>query len=237
MKKKLMLVNCSDTYNRSIGFMHEHFRLSLLNMNVEVLTSNALNIIETKYFMIYFDNYNTHPERLRGKEPYGVFDFNYDILCCLRNKPIRYFAIPRLILDIKGYEEKMKLESIYMADKLTMNTVCGYYGMGIQRKSGRTLKYSELDVSSTIDLFKKPSYVIDISNSIENVIFNEPATIILWADGTKTVVKTQDGEEYDPEKGLAMAICKKMLGNKHDYYNTFKKWNKKYEKENKKDES
>ena len=59
---------------------------------------------------------------------------------------------------------------------------------------------------------------------IKNVIFNEPATIILWDDGTKTVVKCQEGEGYDPEKGLAMAISKKALGNKGNYCEVFKKW-------------
>ena len=59
---------------------------------------------------------------------------------------------------------------------------------------------------------------------IKNVIFNEPATIVMWSDGTKTVVKCQEGEGYDPEKGLAMAISKKVLGNKGNYYEVFKKW-------------
>lgn len=58
---------------------------------------------------------------------------------------------------------------------------------------------------------------------IKKVIFNDPATIVLWTDGAKTVVKC-DGEKYDPEKGLAMAICKKALGNKGNYYEVFKKW-------------
>ena len=61
--------------------------------------------------------------------------------------------------------------------------------------------------------------------TIKNVIFNDPATIVFWNDGTKTVVKTQNGEVFDPEKGLAMAICKKMIGkNTGRYYETFKKW-------------
>lgn len=34
-----------------------------------------------------------------------------------------------------------------------------------------------------------------------NVIFNGPATIVFWNDGTKTVVKCSDGDEYDPESG------------------------------------
>lgn len=43
-------------------------------------------------------------------------------------------------------------------------------------------------------------------------IFNGPATILLWPDGTKTVVKCQDGEPFDAEKGVAMTILKKLYG-------------------------
>lgn len=52
---------------------------------------------------------------------------------------------------------------------------------------------------------------------IEKVIFNPPATVILWNDGSKTVVKTQKSEIYDAEKGLAMAFMRKFLNNK-DYH-------------------
>lgn len=69
---------------------------------------------------------------------------------------------------------------------------------------------------------------------IKNVIFNPPATIVFWADGTKTVVKAH-GEEFDPEKGLAMAISKKALGT--GYYPEIKKWTKKCHKKNEDDKS
>lgn len=65
---------------------------------------------------------------------------------------------------------------------------------------------------------------------IKKVIFNEPATIIIWADDSKTVVKCHD-EEYDPEKGMAMAIAKKALGNKGNYFNVIKKWVEQYEQD------
>lgn len=80
---------------------------------------------------------------------------------------------------------------------------------------------------------------------IKKAIFNPPATIVLWEDGTKTVVKAnepskkmivsvrgielEDVNAYDPEKGLAMCIAKKALGNKGKYYNEFKKWLKENE--------
>ena len=58
---------------------------------------------------------------------------------------------------------------------------------------------------------------------IEKVIFNPPATIVIWKDGTKTVVKC-NGEKFDQEKGLAMAISKRALAVGNRYHKTFKKW-------------
>lgn len=74
-----------------------------------------------------------------------------------------------------------------------------------------------------------------LKGKIKKVIFNDPATIVFWKDGTKTVVKAGsklvdassccwDVDKFDPEKGLAMAIAKKALGNEGSYYNEFKKW-------------
>ena len=57
---------------------------------------------------------------------------------------------------------------------------------------------------------------------IKKVIFNDPATIVMWTDGTKTVVKANN-EPFDKEKGLAMAICKKACDNKGNFNNIFKR--------------
>lgn len=59
---------------------------------------------------------------------------------------------------------------------------------------------------------------------IKNVIFNAPATIVFWADGTKTIVKCGPNDIYDPEKGLAMAIAKKHFGNDNCFHKIFKQW-------------
>lgn len=58
--------------------------------------------------------------------------------------------------------------------------------------------------------------------NITKVIFNKPATIVLWEDGTKTVVKCSDRDLWNPEKGLAMCIVKKIFGS--SYHEIFKKW-------------
>ena len=63
-----------------------------------------------------------------------------------------------------------------------------------------------------------------VLSNIKKVIFNNPATIVLWRDGTKTIVKCGENETFDEEKGLAMAIAKYALGNEGVYYEVFKKW-------------
>lgn len=69
------------------------------------------------------------------------------------------------------------------------------------------------------------------SVSIRKVIFNDPATVVLWSDGTKTVVKCGPEDKFDTEKGLAMAIVKKMAGNDNSFHKVFKQYTKKKKKE------
>lgn len=57
----------------------------------------------------------------------------------------------------------------------------------------------------------------------KKIIFNGPATIVLWKDGTKTVVKCQNGETFDKEKGIALCFMKKALGNTSNFNNVIKK--------------
>ena len=56
---------------------------------------------------------------------------------------------------------------------------------------------------------------------IDKVIFNPPATIVFWLDGTKTVVKCKEGEEFSEWAGIALCLAKKMYGpNFHKIFKT-----------------
>ena len=57
---------------------------------------------------------------------------------------------------------------------------------------------------------------------VKKAIFNDPYTIVLWSDGTKTVVKCQDGDEYDRERGVLACIAKMAAGNTGRYNNLVK---------------
>lgn len=59
---------------------------------------------------------------------------------------------------------------------------------------------------------------------IKKVIFNDPATIVFWADGTKTVAKAHGDDKFDKEVGLTVCIAKKALGNRSNFDKVFKKW-------------
>lgn len=47
---------------------------------------------------------------------------------------------------------------------------------------------------------------------IKKIIFSGPCTIVLWDDGTKTIARVFEGEEFDPEKGVAVCFMKKIMG-------------------------
>lgn len=100
-----------------------------------------------------------------------------------------------------------------------------YGGIDYNKIANDTFKYTPVDVLHFLELcqnYKEMSFPL-----IKKVIFNKPATIVIWADGSKTVVKCQKDkngryEKYDKEKGLALCYMKKALGNKYDYYGVIK---------------
>ena len=75
----------------------------------------------------------------------------------------------------------------------------------------------------------KEAYNKRIFSEIKDIIINDPATIILWKDGTKTVVKCQPDDTFDPGTGIAMAILKKLYGNSGFYKDIFEPAIEKYE--------
>lgn len=93
----------------------------------------------------------------------------------------------------------------------------------LQNARVRYEKFKPFSRPLTEDPIHFSSFRYNTATRTKDVIFNDPATIVFWNDGTKTVVKAEN-EPFDREKGLAMAISKKFLGNKGNYFETFKKF-------------
>lgn len=56
-------------------------------------------------------------------------------------------------------------------------------------------------------VYRAESYTLP---NYKKVIFNNPYTIVLWEDGTKTTVKVTDGDTFSEEAGFALCMLKKM---------------------------
>lgn len=110
--------------------------------------------------------------------------------------------------------------SKYQAKGSAPHTVYITTARGNGRSAASRLMSDYLDMVYECDYMHKEPNMFEI----KRVIFSYPVTVVLWADGTKTLVRCQDGDVFDPEKGLAMAISKKALGNTGEYFETFKEW-------------
>lgn len=89
-------------------------------------------------------------------------------------------------------------------------------------KAMRTLLEKMVDESSqfdaalySFDFLNKLTGGTDEMNKLEvkKIIFSGPKTIVLWSDGTKTIVSmSKDEAKFDPEAAFCAAYTKKMFG-------------------------
>lgn len=56
-------------------------------------------------------------------------------------------------------------------------------------------------------------YAVAPQLEIQNVIFNDDATIVIWNDNVKTVVHCQEGDIWNDEMGVLECIAKRFYGN------------------------
>lgn len=77
-------------------------------------------------------------------------------------------------------------------------------------------KMVELEVNVDPDFFKLQAVPCRTVPLIDKIIYSNPATIVFWADGTKTVVKC-DNEPFSEEHGLAMAYMRKIYSSRSEF--------------------
>ena len=88
-------------------------------------------------------------------------------------------------------------------------------GSGGIKMDGRT----GLPVNDRILIKSRSNWVIgDGYFSYKKAIFNPPATIVIWNDNTKTVVKCGPNDYHDPEKGLALCFMKRSFKNDNNAF-------------------
>lgn len=106
-----------------------------------------------------------------------------------------------------------EVSAIVTPDNHTLKNMCDRNDISVTKQLAKDLLNATYGINSkTLKeeiQMKTPSK--SACNPIKKVIFNDPATIVFWKDGTKTIVKCQEGAAFDPEKGLAMAISRHYL--------------------------
>lgn len=137
--------------------------------------------------------------------------------------------LPEFIIDVSNFLPKYD-EYRFIDTDIIKRTEREIKNMA---KNSDLYAYMMSDVEATrmahSMMYKPKTPKQNAMDKIKNVIFNNPATIVFWSDGSKTVVKAA-GEPFDPGKGLAMAIAKYFFDNQGYYNDIFKKWLPKEEK-------
>lgn len=87
--------------------------------------------------------------------------------------------------------------------KATISAICSH-----------VTNYNPIYLSNTI---KEYTGFIFRNLKIKKIIFNPPATVIIWGDDTKTVVKCSEDDKFNPEIGVAMCYMKKIYGSRHAF--------------------
>ena len=147
-----------------------------------------------------------------------TFDVYYDAFNC------RWSERNEELLQDMLIEKLKKRFRLIRGKEVTIKPVTNYNEM-----------FKKEDKKMDIKLYECGMFVGGVvtkpQNLIKNVIFSGPCTIVQWSDGDKTMVRCEN-EDFDKEKGLAMAIVKKFFGTnkaKSNYYDILKKWIKEEE--------
>ena len=146
---------------------------------------------------------------------YNAYVVVFDALCNEKSRDGSFY-ITRSCLQPLTYKEvttepaTITYEPTYHIDETVIAAVQnGYYNKVEGAKTDMNCNYNRNTVNPL---------------EIKNVYFNDPVTVVMWNDGTKTIVRCSENDFYDPEKGLAMAIVKKAYGNDNKFHKIFKKW-------------
>ncbi len=218
--------------------------------------TETINNLMRKAIRITYNKYNTSFDTPHTHVRYVCMDDRFEDLAGYRADAIFGSAWLSILermkhgadfwanrgLDVTGYihlvekaASQREAQIAYPSLKPSFNSVYGfdtekyinYESEGENNMPTEAERYVRQDINTLAAAFTR---VNDAFNKrfpgIKNVIFSGPCTIVLWTDGTKTVVRCEK-DALDPEKGLAMAIAKKALGtNKSgsNYYDIFKKW-------------
>lgn len=185
---------------------------------IQRTTMSSLQLEENKLKMA-IDSFNSRHSMRIESEVFG--------------RELRWFYKDRTYLFKFMLSAPSKILSIPPDIYLTDNDGCRRYFSQSYEAIEWCHSITELVNALASDLPLKTYFIqeekpLSVKDNIKRVIFSGPATIVLWNDGTKTVVKLSghDGELTEELRwsGLSMCISKKVFESNRDFKKSFKKW-------------
>lgn len=124
----------------------------------------------------------------------------------------------------KMYEYLTDLDLIIGATyHIIADNITGYSTPVTVHSISNTAHFKQLRTITHATLVSAPARPND---NIKLVNFNKDkgTTVVVWADGTKTIVKCQPEDVFDPEKAIALCYMKRFFGNRGCFNEVFKKY-------------
>lgn len=116
---------------------------------------------------------------------------------------------------IKNYSCDAFSDRSCMLVNLTLDMTNEYDRARIMRLASTGTGVHIINDSDYDRLTHPSSFVRATDLKVTKIIYHNPATIVFWSDGTKTVVVCDKKDKYDPEKGFYIACAKKLFGNNY----------------------
>ena len=187
--------------------------LRMLGMDVNAAIRKAI----PKSLYYWFDNISF--KSVMSVDIYPNFELCFTKTGFLTSYEENLHTINTVCFGLEGWICDMAVRAKRDIEYKIKREVNGIYGLSAIKEKENIMPTNNTN-EFTVTL--NGLYVMPSITEIEKVIFNDPATIVFWKDGTKTVVKVKPGEKFDKWTGLAMAYMKKIHGSK--FHSLFRRW-------------
>lgn len=104
--------------------------------------------------------------------------------------------------------DDLRNQLIYSLEKDSLHSVEVMQHFSENMRSENTVTFANID-PNLIETGK----VAGAAPGVKQVVYNDPATVVYWDDGTKTVVKCHEEDVYDERTGFLLCCAKKLFGN------------------------
>lgn len=157
---------------------------------------------------------------------YEIEMINNDAYITIKTRLFGSFTIPVLAKDIKPYPLYSRRNNDIFIDssaesKFVKDAIKYINNIRYEKLKEKSMKkyvnYGRF--SNNIMAVPLVAFV-----GIKKVIFNDPATIVIWEDDTKTVAKCHGDDVYDKTTGLLICIAKRYLGGTSKLVKLINKW-------------